>query len=79
MPAVGRLDDIIARLEKLHKEAQGIFDAHIDRVMRDYPPGTSFGWLKAKEITIPAGSTLNYIAALRMLREKFAKQVSPRW
>ena len=30
--SVGRLDDIIVQLEKLHEEAQRIFDAHVDEL-----------------------------------------------
>jgi hypothetical protein len=68
--AVGRLDVIIAQLETLHKDAQGIFDAHVDE-LRCRSPGTPFGVLKAREITGRAGSALNYVAALKMLRQKF--------
>jgi hypothetical protein len=71
--ATGRLDRIIRELEKLHSEAQDIFDAHVDFV-RCRSPGIPFGILKACEITNPAGSALNYIAALKMLREKFTDQ-----
>jgi hypothetical protein len=67
--AVGRLDRIIRELEQLHKEAQDIFNAHIDFV-RCQSPGIPFGVLKACEIATPAGSTLNYIAALKIVREK---------
>ena len=66
---VGRLDDIIVQLEKLHEEAQGIFDAHIDE-LRCRTPGIPFGVLKSCEIASPAGSSLNYIAALKIVREK---------
>ena len=69
--AVGRLDDIIAQLEKLQKDAQEIFDAHVDE-LRCNTPCASFGVLKTRAIAAPAGSTLNYVAALKMLREKFA-------
>jgi hypothetical protein len=67
---VSRLDSIIEQLEKLYSDSQGIFDAHVDCLMRDFPPGTSFGWVKAREVTTPAGSALNYIAALKLVREK---------
>lgn len=73
---VGRLDNIIEQLETLHKDAQGIFDAHVDCIMCGLPPGTSFGDVKRREIAIPAGSALNYVAALKMLREKFTGQKS---
>jgi hypothetical protein len=67
--AVGRLDNIISDLERLQQDAQRIFDAHIDELHIQHPD-TPFGVLKAREIAMPAGSTLNYIAALKMLREK---------
>jgi hypothetical protein len=68
--SVGRLDSIISQLEGLQKEAQGIFDAHVEEV-RCGAPGIPFGILKACEITNRAGSSLNYVAALKLLREKF--------
>jgi hypothetical protein len=71
--SVGRLDDIISRLEKLQDDAQGIFDAHVDELRRQ-SPGIPFGVVKACEISNRVGSTLNYVAALKMLREKFTGQ-----
>lgn len=67
---VSRLDSIIEQLEQLHKDAQGIFDAHVDCLMCDQPLGTSFGVLKARAITTPAGSALNYVRALKLVRER---------
>ena len=66
---VGRLDDIIEQLERLHKDAQRIFDAHVDVLLCRYPR-TSFGVMKAHEICTPAGSTLDYIAALKIVGGK---------
>ena len=68
--SVKRLDRIIAELEKLHNEANDIFDAHVDVVMCDLPRGTSFGVTKFREIAEPAGLTINYIKALKLLRDK---------
>ena len=70
-PTVGRLDRIIKELERLHADAQGIFDAHIDYV-RCREPSVPFGVLKCREIAGPAGSALNYIAALKIVRKKIA-------
>jgi hypothetical protein len=70
---VGRLDDIIDQLEKLHKDAHSIFDAYVDDLIC---PGMSFGVLKAHEIG-RAGTTLDYIAALKMLREKITERSRP--
>jgi hypothetical protein len=67
-PSVGRLDKIISELERLHSDAQGIFDAHVD-YLRTQTPGVPFGVVKRGEITGPAGNTVNYIAALRIVRK----------
>jgi hypothetical protein len=75
-PAVGRLDRIIRELEQLHTEAQDIFDAHVD-VVRCQTPGVPFGTLKMCEIAGPAGSALNYIQALKIVREKITGQPYP--
>lgn len=72
-PSVGRLDNIIKELERLHGDAQDIFDAHIE-VVRCQTPGIPFGVLKSCEIASPAGSSLNYIAALKIVREKITGQ-----
>jgi hypothetical protein len=71
--AGGRLDDIIRQLEKLYGDAQAIFDSHVEDLRRQ-KPNVPFGILKANEIARPAGSALNYVAALKMLREKFTGQ-----
>jgi hypothetical protein len=68
-PNVGRLDRIIRELEQLHDEAQGIFDAHVE-VLRCQTPQVPFGSIKMCEIAAPAGSSLNYIRALKIVREK---------
>jgi hypothetical protein len=67
-PNVGRLDKIIEELERLHDDAQGIFDAHVD-YLRTEMPGVPFGTVKHSEITGPAGNTVNYIAALKIVRK----------
>jgi hypothetical protein len=65
-----RLDTIIATLERLYREAHQIFDAHCVVVLDRAPYGTSFGTIKRKEIFEPAGTALDYIAALKHLNEK---------
>ena len=72
-PAVGRLDRIVRELETLHNEANDIIDAHID-VVRCQTPGVPFGTIKMCEIAAPAGSALNYIEALKIVREKITGQ-----
>jgi hypothetical protein len=74
--SVGRLDNIIAQLEKLQNDAQGIFDAHVDELCCQ-TPGIPWGILKTSEIAAPAGSTIDYVAALKMLREKFTGEPYP--
>ena len=71
--AVGRLDNIIRELERLYKDAHDIINAHIVFV-RCQSPGIPFGVLKACEIATPAGSSLDYIAALKIVREKIIGQ-----
>ena len=68
-PAVGRIDNTIKDLERLHAVAQDIFDAHIDYV-RCRAPTVPFGTLKSREITAAAGNSLNYIEALKIVRKK---------
>jgi hypothetical protein len=68
-PAVGRLDNIIKELERLHNDAQSILDAHVDFVSCRNP-GIPFGVLKSREIAGPAGNSLDYIKALKVVRSK---------
>jgi hypothetical protein len=74
-PSVGRIDNIIQELERLHTDAQGIFDAHIDYV-RYRAPSVPFGVLKSREIAGPAGSAIDYIAALKIVRRKITGDVA---
>jgi hypothetical protein len=67
-PSVGRIDDIIQDLKRLHADAQDIFDAHVDYV-RAFTPSVPFGVVKLHEIAQPAGNTVNYIAALKIVRK----------
>jgi hypothetical protein len=69
MTNVSRIDDTIKDLERLHAVAQDIFDAHIDYV-RCRTPSVPFGTLKSRIIAAPAGSALNYVAALKIVRKK---------
>jgi len=71
-PAVGRLDNIIRELERLHNDAQDIFDSHID-VIRCQCPNIPFDVVKMSEINSRAGSALNYVAALKIVREAMTK------
>ena len=68
-PSVGRIDNTIKELERLHADAQDIFDAHVDYV-RTETPGVPFGVVKLYEIAAPAGNALDYVAALKIVRKK---------
>jgi hypothetical protein len=72
-PPVGRLDNIIRDLERLHNDAQDIFDSHID-VIRCRCPDIPFDVVKSCKLTAPAGSALNYIAALNIVRDAITGQ-----
>jgi hypothetical protein len=69
-PSVGRIDDTIRDLERLYAVAQDIFDAHVDYALAKDKSVISFGAMKAREIAAPAGNTINYIAALKLVRKK---------
>jgi hypothetical protein len=75
--AVGRLDDIVAQLERLQKDANQILDAYTDKLMCTEPRGTSWGDLKYRKIAAPAGSTINHVAALKLVRERITGQTNP--
>lgn len=66
---VGRLDSIIAGLEKLQKDADEIINTYTEGLLCNAAPGVSWGATKHRLIA-PAGSTLNYVAALKLVREK---------
>jgi hypothetical protein len=67
-PAVGRIDNTIKELERLHAVARDIIDAHVDYV-RCKTPGVPAGIVEQCEINGPAGSALNYVAALKIVRK----------
>jgi hypothetical protein len=67
-PSVGRIDDTIEGLEKLHAVAQGIVAAHVKYVGAK-TPGVPIGLVEQYEITRPAGNALDYIAALKIVRK----------
>jgi hypothetical protein len=71
--AMGRLERVVAELEKLEKDADDILNTYVDQLMCREPPGTSWGVTKYNKILAPAGSTVNRVAALRMLREILAQ------
>jgi hypothetical protein len=74
-PDVSRLDRIIAELKVLHDQASDILDAHVDSLCCQQP-GIPFGVLKSREIAQPAGNSLNYINALRIVRKRITGKVA---
>ena len=66
--SVGRLDDAIEQLESIHKYAQDIFNSHIEE-LRLRSPGVPFGVLKVCSINNRVGSDLNYVKALKLMRQ----------
>jgi hypothetical protein len=66
--SVGRLDKIVLELERLQADAQDIVDSHVDYLCCK-SPRVPFGTLKFREIAVPAGSTMDYVAALKIVRK----------
>jgi hypothetical protein len=64
-----RVQQIIDRLEELHRQAHEIFDARVEVILDGQPYGTSVGATKAQCIFTPAGRTLDYVQALKNLRD----------
>jgi hypothetical protein len=63
-----RIDNIIAQLKQLHKDAQEIMDDYVGTVVCGKE--ISFGSTKTYVIAEPAGRALNYIKALKIVKEK---------
>jgi hypothetical protein len=72
MADFSRLDRIVAGLEQLQREANDILDSYVDELLHRYPPGTTFGHVKVLELARPAGSTINYAEALKLVRRKYS-------
>ena len=64
-----RVQQTIDQLEELHQQAHEIFDARVEVILAGQPYGTSFGATKVNCIFAPAGRTLNYVQALKNLRD----------
>ena len=65
-----KLDKAISDLEKAETDARQIIDEYTDTLMLKEPPYTSWGVVRHNKIAAPAGSRLNYIKALKQLKEK---------
>jgi hypothetical protein len=66
----GKLEKTIADLEKAERSATEILDNYTDVLMTNEPPYTSWGVIRYNKIAAPAGSRLNYLKALKQLRDK---------
>ena len=75
--AIGRLDTIVAELEKLQQDANQILNAYIDELLRREPRGTSWGDLKYRKIALPSGSTINHVNALKLIRDQITGRKNP--
>jgi hypothetical protein len=64
---VGRLDAIIKGLEDLNEKANDLIDAHCAVICAE-KPGAPFAMIRNREINNRAGSTVNLIEALRLVR-----------
>ena len=63
-----RLDRIMHELEVLQNDADGIIDTYVNSVLAEHPEAVSWGTEKIRLIARPAGSTLNRIEALKVVR-----------
>ena len=66
---VSRLDRVAGDLERLHKEADEIFNVYVDLLLANAPRGTSWGQTKLQRLAFPAGSTFDRINALKIVRK----------
>jgi hypothetical protein len=68
-----RIDRIIRELEKLQDDANGIINTYVDYLVTE-ANAASFGATKAARIFPHAGSQLNYVKALRHVRERLQQK-----
>jgi hypothetical protein len=62
----GRIDKMIADFERLQREAAEVIDVYVENIRGPLP----FGVARATEVTNRAGLTLNYPAALRLVKDR---------
>jgi hypothetical protein len=65
-----KLDKAITELEKAEQEATQILDDYTDVLVTGQPEGSSWGVTRYNQIMKPAGSRLNYLAALKQLKDR---------
>ena len=68
-----RLDRIMHELEILQNDADGIIDAHVNAYLARHPEIASWGEAKIRLIARPAGSTLNRVEALKVVRANWKR------
>jgi len=66
--SAGRIDHIIAQLQRLYEDAQGIMNAYVEMEISG-KPGVSFGVAKTHLIAEPAGLSIDYIEALKVVKK----------
>jgi len=66
----GKLDKAITELEKAEQTATEILDEYTDVLVTGQPEGSSWGVTRYNLIMKPAGSRLNYLAALKQLKDR---------
>lgn len=64
----GRINNTISELERLQGVANEMLDSHVRVLMHEKPYGTSFGLTKLETFK-PAGTQLNYVNALKIVRD----------
>ena len=68
-----RIDRIMYQLEALQNDADGIIDAHVNAYLAQHPEAVPWGATKIELIAKPAGSTLNRIEALKVVRANWKR------
>ena len=63
-----RLDRIMRDLEVLQNDADGIIDSYVNEVLATKPNAVSWGEARQYLIGLPAGSTVNRVEALKVVR-----------
>jgi hypothetical protein len=66
----GKLDKAIDELQKAEQTATEILDQYTDVLVTGQPEGVSWGVTRYNLIMKPAGSRLNYLAALKQLKDR---------
>jgi len=68
-----RLDRVMRGLEQLQNDADHIIDAHVNSWLAQHPEAVSWGEAKIRLIAQPAGTTLNRVEALKVVRANWKR------